>query len=125
VITIDTEKTGTRVVIPMLPELARTLKGGPIGDLAYIVTANGKPMTKEVVGNLFRAACRKAEIQKSAHGLRKSAATRLANRGATVAELEAIFGWEGGRMASLYTKSADRQTLAAGAMSKLSRRKQK
>ncbi len=120
VISIDTEKTGTRVVIPLLPELARTLKAGPIGDLAYIVGANGKPMSKEVVGNLFRKACREAGIRKSAHGLRKAAATHAANRGATVAELEAIFGWEGGRMASHYTKSADRQSLAAGAMSKLS-----
>ena len=53
IITIDTEKTGTRVTIPMLPVLARTLKAGPIGDLAYIVAADGKPMSKEVVGNLF------------------------------------------------------------------------
>lgn len=123
VISIDTEKTGTRVVIPMLSELARTIKAGPVGDLAYIATSDGKPMAKEAVGNLFREACRKAGIQKSAHGLRKSAATHAANRGATVAELEAIFGWEGGRMASHYTKSADREALAAAAMSKLSRKK--
>ncbi len=60
IIGIDTEKTGTRVVIPMLPELVRTLKAGPIGDLAYIVTVDGKPTSKEVVGKLFRLACRKA-----------------------------------------------------------------
>jgi integrase len=123
IIEIDTEKTGTRVTIPMLPELARTLKAGPVGDLAYIVTADGKPMSKEVIGNLFRLACRAAGIKKSAHGLRKAAATRAANRGATVAQLEAIFGWEGGRMASHYTKNADRAALAKGAMSKLSRKK--
>jgi integrase len=121
VITIDTEKTGTRVVIPMLPELAQTLKAGPIGDLAYIVSADGKPMTKEVVGNLFREACRKAGIEKSAHGLRKYAATVMANRGASVAQLEAIFGWEGGRMASYYTRSADRAKLARDAIKKLKR----
>jgi integrase len=125
IITINTEKTGTRVEIPMLPELARTLKAGPIGDLAYIATADGRPMSKEVVGNLFRQACRKAGIEKSAHGLRKSAATRAADRGATVAQLEAIFGWEGGRMASHYTKGANHKALAAAAMSKLSRQKGK
>jgi hypothetical protein len=37
----------------------------------------------------------------------------------TVAELDAIFGWTGGRMASLYTPSADRRRLARGAMHKL------
>ncbi len=123
IIEIDTEKTGTRVTIPMLPELARTLKAGPTGDLAYIVTTDGKPMSKEVIGNLFRVACRAAGINKSAHGLRKAAATRAANAGATVAQLEAIFGWEGGRMASHYTKNADRAALAKGAMSKLARKK--
>ena len=44
-------------------------------------------------------------------------ATNVANHGATVAELEAIFGW-GGHMASLYTPSANRRALRAGAMKK-------
>jgi hypothetical protein len=43
------------------------------------------------------------------------------NHGATVAELETIFGWNGGRMASLYTRAADRARLAKGAMAKLDR----
>ena len=64
-----------------------------------------------------------AGIKKSAHGLRKNAAAQAANNGATVAELEAIFGWEGGRMAAVYTKSADRDALALRAMTKLSRTK--
>jgi integrase len=42
-------------------------------------------------GNQFRKACREAGVRRSAHGLRKVAATRAANAGATVAELEAIF----------------------------------
>lgn len=121
VIRIDTQKNGTRVTIPVLDILQRTLDAGPVGDLAFISTRSGGPMTKESVGNAFRDACRAAGIAKSAHGLRKAAATRAANNGATVAQLEAIFGWEGGRMASLYTRSADRQALAANAMNKLSR----
>jgi hypothetical protein len=32
---------------------------------------------------------------------------------------EAIFGWRGGTMASLYTREADRRRLALGAMHKL------
>jgi hypothetical protein len=35
------------------------------------------------------------------------------------AELEAIFGWRGGTMASPYTREADRRRLALGAMHKL------
>lgn len=121
VITLDTEKTGVRVVLPILPELRASLDRGPTGDLAFIATVSGNPMTKESIGTLFREACRAAGVNKSAHGLRKAAATNAANHGATVAQLEAIFGWEGGRMASLYTRSADRKFLAAEAMSKLSR----
>ena len=60
---------------------------------------------------------------KSAHGLRKAAATRATENGATERELEAIFGWSGGRMATLYTKSANRSRLAAGAIGKLDRAK--
>lgn len=121
-ISIDTEKTGMRVTIPILPELQKTLDAGPTGDLAFIGNAlNGNPLTKETLGNFFREACVAAGIDKSAHGLRKAAATNAANRGATVSELEAIFGWAGGQMASLYTRSADRQALSTGAASKLSR----
>ena len=36
-----------------------------------------------------------------------------------VAQLEAIFGWVGGRMASHYTRSADRARLAREAIGKL------
>ena len=121
VISIDTEKTGTRVTIPVLEILQKTLDAGPTGDLAFIASKTGQPMTKESVGNAFRDACRAAGIKKSAHGLRKAAATRAANNGATEAQLEAIFGWEGGKMAALYTRTANRQKLANGAMNMLAR----
>ncbi|MDN5249398.1 MAG: tyrosine-type recombinase/integrase [Alphaproteobacteria bacterium] len=68
---------------------------------------------------MFRIACRKAGIEKSAHGVRKLSATRAANAGATVAELKAIFGWNDDEMASLYTKTANRRKLAANAIIKL------
>jgi integrase len=122
VITIDTEKTGTRVTIPVLPELAEILAAGPLGELAIIASKRGQPLRKEVVGSLFKEACIAAGIPgKSAHGIRKAAATRAANNGASVAMLEAIFGWEGGQMAALYTKAADRRRLAADHMEKLSK----
>ena len=73
-------------------------------------------------GRTSRAAraVRAAGIEgKSAHGLRKVGATRAAENGATVAELEAIFGWRGGRMASLYTEAANRARLSRQAMGKL------
>ncbi len=119
VATIKTEKTDTELTLPILPVLAETLGAGPCGDLTFIVGANGHPLDKRSFGNQFRKACRAAGVNRSAHGLRKVAATRAANAGATVAELEAIFGWTGGRMASLYTRAADRRHLAHRAMHKL------
>ena len=76
-------------------------------------------MAKQHFSNEFAIACRAAGVLGSAHGVRKIAATRAANAGATVEELEAIFGWSGGKMASLYTHAANRQRLAKGAMHKL------
>jgi integrase len=78
--------------------------------------ASGRPFIKESFGNEFREACRTAGVAGSAHGVRKIAATRAANAGATVAQLEAIFGWQGGAMASLYTRAADRRRLAVESM---------
>jgi integrase len=121
VITFRTEKTGQQVVIPMLPELAEIIAATKTGDLAFVATPTGGPMTKESFGNWFRLACKAAGVPGAAHGLRKAGATRAANNGATEAELEAIFGWHGGRMASLYTRQADRVRLARHAMGKLSR----
>lgn len=119
VATLRTEKTATEVHIPILPELADTLRIGPTGDLAFIVGETRQPLTKETFGNMFRAACNAAGVKKSAHGVRKIGATRAANAGATVAELEALFGWTGGTMASLYTKTADRKRLARQASEKI------
>ena len=121
VATIKTEKSGftMEITIPLLPPLLEALRAGPTGELAFICGVNGMPLTKESFGNNFRDACRAATIKKSAHGVRKIGATRAANNGATVAQLEAIFGWTGGKMASLYTQSADRRRLAREAIGKL------
>ena len=119
--TIQVQKSGgtVTVTLPILPVLAATLKAGPCGDLTFIVGARGRPLTKESFGNEFREACREAGVPGSAHGLRKLGATRAADNGATESELEAIFGWTGGHMASLYTRSANRRRLSLAAMHKL------
>jgi integrase len=117
---IKTEKNDTPVTLPILPVLSKTLEAGPCGDLTFIAGENGRLLTKESFGNLFRKACRAAGLRdRSAHGLRKAAATRAANAGATVPQLEAIFGWNGGTMAALYTRAADRRRLSLEAMHKL------
>lgn len=117
--TIRTEKNGEIVTITILPPLQASIDAGPCGELTYIATERGTPMKKESCANWFRDACRAARVPGSPHGLRKTAATRAADNGATEAELEALFGWRGGDMASLYTRAANRARLARGAADKL------
>lgn len=121
VVTIATEKSGEKVIVslPILDVLQHTLDAGPIGTETWIVSARGKPFVKEAFGNAFSEAASAAGVDKSAHGVRKIAATIAAENGATEAELDAIFGWTGGRMASHYTRQANRAKLAANAANKL------
>lgn len=122
VASLRTEKSQGEITVtlPILPVLQRTLDAGPIGDLAFICGKKGNPFKKESFGTAFKKACVAAGLlHHSAHGCRKIAATRAADNGATVAQLNAIFGWRGTAMASLYTEEADRKRLAREAMEKL------
>jgi integrase len=121
VATIRTEKSQyqTEASFDIREELAETLSAGPTGDLAFIVGETGKPLIKESFGNFFRIACNAAGVTKSAHGLRKTAAEKAAEAGLSVAELDAMFGWEGGAMAAYYTKRANRKKLARSGSEKI------
>ena len=100
--------------------LKRTLDAGPTSELAFICGARGKPFTKESFDTAFKEASKAAGVlNRSAHGCRKIGATRAAENGASVAQLNAIFGWSGIAMASLYTQAADRKRLATEAMAKV------
>jgi integrase len=116
---VKTEKTGMVVTLPILPVLAQTLAAGQVGDMTFIVGSDGLPFHKQSFGNAFAKACKLAGVDGSAHGIRKLAATRMADAGASEAELEAVFGWSGGHMASLYTRKANRTRLAQSAMDKV------
>jgi integrase len=115
---LRTEKSQHQVAVdlPILPVLQRTLDAGPVGDLTFICGARGNALTKESFGNEFRDACRKAGVNKSAHGLRKVAAMRCAETGASIPEMNAIFGWTGAKMALHYIEEASRKTMAANKM---------
>lgn len=120
-IVIATEKSGERVVVtlPILDVLQATLDAGPTGDETWIVGERGRRFVKEAFGNAFSEAATAAGVLKSAHGVRKIAATIAAENGATESELDALFGWTGGRMAAHYTKNANRAKLAKQAAEKL------
>jgi integrase len=118
-ITIATEKTGRVVTLPVLKPLADSIAASPIGRRSFVARADGEPMVKEGFGNWFADACVAAGVPGRAHGLRKALSVKVAEHGATDAELDALLGWSGGGMASLYTRKASRQKLAASALSRL------
>lgn len=127
-IVIRTEKSVNsgrpiEVTITILPPLARSIAATPTGELTFLVTARGRPWAKESFGNWFKEACKAAGIDedgKAAHGLRKVAAMRAAEAGATEAELNAMFGWtEGSGEAAHYTRKANRASLARSGLAKV------
>lgn len=113
VISLRTEKTGEVVTIPLLPPLAASIAATETGDLAFLVTARGRPFVKESFGTWFRKAVKAAGCPGSAHGLRKAGAVRAALNGATVPQLMAMFGWSTEAMAIHYVRAADKAKLAA------------
>jgi integrase len=115
VIRINTEKTGERVAIAVTDDLLDAIAAGPCGELTFIASERGTPMRKESFGNWFREACTAAGVSKSAHGIRKAAATADAESGWTDAELDAKFGWTGRKMAAHYTRAASRERLSLSA----------
>lgn len=121
VFAIRAEKTGVELFIPLLPALAEAIDAGPTGDMAYIVGASGQPMVKESFGNWFRKCCKAAGVPGSAHGVRKLAATVMAEEGATEEQLRAWFGWQTNDQSTTYTRSASKRRLAMESASKLAK----
>jgi integrase len=117
---VKQSKTGTELLIPILPELQAALDATPSGHLTFLATEFGKPFTAAGFTNWFRDRCNEAGLRGfSAHGLRHSACTRLANAGATGHEIAAWSGHQTLREVSRYTRSADQRVLARAAEIKL------
>jgi len=117
--TFRAEKTNVTLYIPIAPALQAAIDAGPTGDLTYIATAKGLPMVKEGFGNWFRQACDAAGVKKSAHGLRKLAATVLGETSGSELELQALFGWVTNEQSGVYTREANKRRLALQAAMKL------
>lgn len=112
IFSMKTAKTGVEITVEFPQSLLDTIAATPTGDLHFMTRDDGKAFTsKESFGNWFSARCRDANVAKSAHGLRKLAATLAADDGASAHELMAHFGWLKVEQAETYTKKADRKRL--------------
>jgi integrase len=89
----------------------------PRTNLTFLVTEKGAPFTGAGFGNWFRDQCNAADLRQcSAHGLRKAAATRLANAGCSTDQIKAITGHKSLSEVARYTRAADQRRLARQAM---------
>ena len=117
-IAVRQEKTSTPLDIPMHPELKATLASVSRTNLTFLIPEHGAPFTSAGFGNWFRDRCNEAGLKHcSFHGLRKAAATRLANAGCSTDQVKAITGHRSLAEVARYTKAADQKRLARQALS--------
>jgi integrase len=117
------EKTSAELLIPIHPELREIIDACPALHLTFITTTGGRPFSARGFTNWFGGACKAAGLVKcTAHGLRKAAARRLAEAGASAHEISAITGHRSLNEVSRYTRAADQKRLATSAMAKIATR---
>jgi site-specific recombinase XerD len=108
--------------LPRLPELREIMDASQLGVRTFLITESGQPFrSAKSFANWFKKQCGRAGLRShcTAHGLRKAGATIAAENGATVHELQAIFGWLTLKQAETYTKMAEQKRLAARGMARL------
>jgi integrase len=117
-------KTGVDGTLTMAPALIESLKAAGATDReTFLVSELGKPFTAGSFGNRFKEWCRDAGLPErcSAHGLRKAAATRAANNGATTHEMMAMLAWDTVKEAERYSRAFNRRKLGGKAATLLTR----
>ena len=114
ILTVRQVKTGAIVTLPLSSELSAELAHVPPGQLTFLARPNGKPHTAGGFYNLFASWCALAGLEPglSPHGLRKAAARRLAEAGATTHQIAAVTGHKTLSEVQIYTDAADRVRLA-------------
>jgi len=113
-------KTGGRVELPLakLPDLARELGAHQEHGDVFVARKDGLPYTTEGFGNWFATMVQAAGLPTECriHGLRKHGAMRLAEAGATEAQIAAFLDHHSHHEARRYIAAASRMTLASSAL---------
>lgn len=115
------EKTGTELWIPMHPVLVQAMSTWPKTSDHILTGLRGGPMTKFNLTRSMNDAQEKGIIKAgfNVHGLRKLAATLLAEAGCSTHEIAAITGHKTLKMVEHYTRSVDQKRMAEDAILKL------
>lgn len=114
------EKTGTPLVIPATADLRRELDSWPRVGVLILYTHSGRAWSVNYLSHAVTAALSGLPL----HGLRKLAATSLAEAGCTVHEIAAVTGHASLAMVQLYTKAVQQEQLAGAAILRLDEARQ-
>ncbi len=114
------EKTGRELVIPLHPNLIRSMKACSTRGLTLFGQVNGRPITGAGLSSVIERAARAAGLPTKCvpHGLRKARMRRLAELGATSKEISSVSGHKTLKEIERYTEAADQARLARSAMAR-------
>lgn len=118
-IRVRQEKTRQPMVIPCHPSLSAELDRWERIAPTMLTSDNGRPWRPSHISNAMCDALRRIKgfpEHRNMHGLRKLAATLLAEAGCSTHEIAAITGHKSLAMIALYTASAEQEKLATAAV---------
>lgn len=123
VIHVVQQKTGAKVWVPIHSSLAEELRLTSREHVSILTTVRERGFSADYLGEWFAAAIDAAGLPEECvlHGLRKSAAARLASVGCTAHEIMAITGHKSLAEVERYTRDAQMGKLAKAAILKLER----
>ena len=104
----------------MLKPLIEATRAPTVQGDTYVLTYKGTPLSSpDSASAQFKKWCQKAGLHHlSAHGIRKGLAELLAECGCSQYEVMAILRHTEAKTSEVYTRNAERWTLAVNAMSK-------
>jgi integrase len=115
------QKTGTSLSIPVHPELKTILDNAVRLGIMILTTKTGRAFHPRVFSRDFLVARREAGLPDglSFHGLRHTAAARLAELGAGAPEIQAITGHKSLKLVEHYIRQASQEVQADRAIARL------
>jgi integrase len=122
-ISVVQQKTGTRVWIPLHPDLVAVLDATPSDQLLYLTSGHGKPYANaKTFGNAMNRWAKEAGLAGcQLHGLRKSCARWLAEAGCSALEIMSITGHKSLAEVERYVRAANQKLMAETATGKIKR----
>lgn len=119
-VTLRTQKTDARVLVPLTAAGRRLLASIDKRHLIILTTERGKnPWTADGLRSSFRKACAKAGVRRTFHDLRRTAATTLLASGVDKGQVAMIMGWSQDEVEALQRLYVSRAEVIKAVLAKL------